>query len=151
MLRRLAIFAGGFTLDAASAVASDAAIDEFAVVDLLSQLVARSLVAADTNNAGARYRLLETTRAYALEKLAEAEEIAAIQRRHAQYFHDRSCCAYDDWLRTPEADWRAVYLPERDNVRAALDWTFGADGDPAIGIALAGASGSLWGGLGPPR
>ena len=145
VLRRLAIFAGGFTLDAASAVASDAAIDEFAVVDLLSQLVARSLVVADTNSAGARYRLLETTRAYALEKLAEAEEIDAIQRRHAQYFHDRFCRAYDDWLRTPEADWRAVYLPERDNVRAALDWTFGGDGDPAIGIALAGASGSLWG------
>jgi predicted ATPase len=83
VLRRLAIFAGGFTLEAASAVAADAAIDEYAVIDLLSQLVARSLVVADTSDAGARYRLLETTRAYALEKLAEAEEIDAIQRRQA--------------------------------------------------------------------
>ena len=89
MLRRLAVFAGGFTLEAASAVASDETIDEFAVIDLLSQLVARSLVIADTNDAGARYRLLETTRAYALEKLAEAEEIDAIKRRHAQHFRER--------------------------------------------------------------
>ena len=71
VLRRIAVFAGGLTLEAASFVASDEAIDEFGVIDLLSQLVARSLVVADTSDAGARYRLLETTRAYALEKLAE--------------------------------------------------------------------------------
>ncbi len=72
VFRRLSIFPGSFTLEAASAVASDAAIDEFAVIDRLSQLVARSLVVADTNDVGARYRLLETTRSYALEKLTEA-------------------------------------------------------------------------------
>ena len=59
-----------------------------AVVDLLSQLVARSLVMADTNDAGPRYRLLETTRAYAMEKLVEAGEIDAVRRRHAQYFRE---------------------------------------------------------------
>ena len=64
VLNRLAIFLGGFTLDAALSVASDHTIDEYAVVDLLSHLVARSLVVADTNAAGTRYRLLETTRAY---------------------------------------------------------------------------------------
>jgi predicted ATPase/DNA-binding winged helix-turn-helix (wHTH) protein len=144
VLRRLAIFAGGFALEAASAVASDAAIDEFAVIDLLSQLVERSLVVADTNNAGARYRLLETTRAYALEKLAEAEEIESIRRRHAQYFRERFGHAYDDWLRMADADWRVVYPPELDNVRAALDWALGLDGEPAIAIALAAGSGPMW-------
>src|SRR4030095_12104588 len=64
VLRRLAIFAGGFTLEAASVVVSDQAIDELAAVDLLSQLVARFLVVGGSNETRARYRLLETTSAY---------------------------------------------------------------------------------------
>ena len=144
VLRRLAIFPGGFTLEAASSVVSDEMNDEYAVIDLLSQLVARSLVVADTNDAGARYRLLETTRAYALEKLAEADETDAVKRRHAQYFRDLFARAPDDWLRMSDADWHDAYLPELDNVRAALDWALGAGGEPAIGIALAGASGAVW-------
>ena len=144
VLRRLAIFPGSFTLEAASAIACDEAIDEFAVTDLLSQLVERSLVVADTKDAGPRYRLLETTRAYALEKLGEAGEADAIRRRHAQYFRDRFERAYYDWLRMPDADWHAIYLPELDNVRAALDWALGAGGEPAIGIGLAAGSGPMW-------
>jgi predicted ATPase len=144
VLRRLAIFAGGFALDAASAVASGEAIDEFAVVDPLSQLVARSLVVADTNEVGARYRLLETTRAYALEKLAEAGGTDPIQRRHAQYFRARFDRARDDALRMSDDAWRALYQPDLDNVRAALDWALGAGGDAAIGVALAGASSAMW-------
>jgi predicted ATPase/DNA-binding winged helix-turn-helix (wHTH) protein len=143
LLRRLAIFAGGFTLEAASSVASDATIDEYAVVDVLSQLVERSLVVADTRDSGARYRLLETTRAYALDKLAEAGETDLIRRRHAQYFRRRFEAAADDWMRLPDTEWHAIYPPERDNVRAALDWAFGAGGEAAIGVALAGAVG--WG------
>ena len=144
VLRRLAVFAGGFALEAASAVASDTAVDEFAVIDLLSQLVARSLVVADTTDAGARYRLLETTRAYALEKLAEAGERHSIQRRHAQYFRDKFDRASDDWLRRSDEEWRAIYPPEIDNVRTALDWALGSHGDPAIATALAGASFRMW-------
>ena len=144
VLRRLAVFAGGFTLEAASAVASDAAIDEFAVIDLLSQLVARSLVVADTSEVNTRYRLLETTRAYALEKLVEAEEIDILQRRRLQYFRNLFECAPDDWQRLPDSDWCARYQPELDNVRAALDWAFDTGGDPAIGIELSGGAGELW-------
>ena len=144
VLRRLAVFAGGFTLEAASAVASDAAIDEFAVIDLLSQLVARSLVVADTSEVNTRFRLLETTRAYALEKLVEAEELDILQCGHAQYFRDLFESAADDWERLPDAEWRARYQPELDNVRAALDWAFGSGGDPAIGVELSGSAGELW-------
>jgi predicted ATPase/DNA-binding winged helix-turn-helix (wHTH) protein len=144
VLRRLAIFPGGFTLEAASCVASDAQLAAAAVIDVLAQLVARSLVIADTRDAGARYRFYDTTRAYAREKLAEANETASVERRHAQYFRDLYETAPDDWLRLPDADWSAAYLREVGNVRAALDWALSARGDAAIGIALAGASGAVW-------
>ena len=141
VLRRLAVFRGGFTLEAASSVASDEQIDGFEVMDLVSQLVARSLVAVDPSE---RYRLLEVIRAYANEKLAEAGETGAIQRRHAECFRDVFESAPDDWIRMPDAKWRATYFPELDNVRAALDWAFGAEGDAALGIALAGGAGEVW-------
>ncbi len=144
VLRRLAIFAGGFTLEAASAAASDHEIDDYAVIDVLSRLVDRSLVSAETEVAGTRYRLLETTRAYALEKLSEVDEFAALALRHAQHFRDRFERAAADWMRMADAEWRALYGSELDNVRAALDWAFGAAGDAAIGIALAASSGPLW-------
>ena len=144
VLRRLAVFPGSFTLEAASSIASDQTIDDYAVLDLLSQLVARSLVIADTTDAGARYRLLETTRAYALEKLVEAEEIHAYGRRHAQYFRNLFESATDDWQRLPDAAWCARFQPELDNLRAALDWAFGSDGDSGIGIELSAAAGELW-------
>jgi predicted ATPase/DNA-binding winged helix-turn-helix (wHTH) protein len=144
VLRRLSIFPGSFTLEAASAVASDAAIDEFAVIDLLSQLVARSLIVANIADRGARYRFLETTRAYVSEKLAETAETEACQRRHAEYFRDLFERAPDDWARIADADWRATYGPELDNVHVALDWALDAGGDTAIGIGLAVGSAPLW-------
>ncbi len=145
VLRRLAPFAGSFTLEAAASVVSDESVDQMATLDLLSQLVERSLVVADTSAAGGRYRLLETTRAYALEKLTEADELDAMKRRHAQYFRNLFENAPDDWLRVADADWHALYLPELDNVRAALEWALGAGGDPTLAVALAGRSQVLWG------
>jgi len=144
VLQRLAVFPGSFNVDAASAVASDAKIDEFAVIDLLSQLVTRSLVVIEPRAAATRYRLLETTRAYALEKLAETEETADVTRRHARYFGELFERAPDDWLRMRDADWHETYLPELDHVRAALDWSLGCEGEEAMAVALAGASGPLW-------
>ncbi len=144
LLRRLAIFPGDFALEAAQSIASEDAIDESAVTSLLSHLVARSLVVADTTGSSARYRLLETTRAYALEKLSDAGEQALIRRRHARYFREFFEPAIEDWLRMSDADWRSLYVPECDNVRAALDWSLGAGDDAATAIALAGASGPIW-------
>ena len=144
VLNRLAIFAGGFTLDAAVAMVAEDAIDEIEAIDLLAQLVARSLVAADTDESGTRYRLLETTRAYALEKLAEAGETATIAGRHAVIFRDLFEFAYEDRNALSDVDWCAAYVPERDNLRAALDWALGPGGDAETGIALAGSSGKIW-------
>src|SRR6202521_2213495 len=88
VLRRLAIFAGGFTLQAASAIA---ATDELAgadIVDCAVNLVAKSLVAADLGGATGWYRLIETTRAYALEKLTQSGEFEQLARCHAEYCRD---------------------------------------------------------------
>jgi len=144
VLRRLALFAGGFRLESAMAVASDAAIDETAVVDVLDRLVRRSLVVADTAAATMRYRLLETTRAYAVEKLEEAAEAAQLRRRHAKHYSELFTVASAEWLRSADSTWWETYLPEHDNVRAALDWAFGAGGDASFGIALAGTSNEIW-------
>ena len=144
LLRRVAIFLGGFTLEAAAAVASDETIDASAIRALLAQLVSRSLVNADTREAETRYRLLEATRAYAREKLDADGEAAAIQRRHARYFATRFERAADEWLRIPEVEWRSRYVPDVDNVRAALDASLGPQGDAATSITLAGGSGPLW-------
>jgi predicted ATPase/DNA-binding winged helix-turn-helix (wHTH) protein len=144
VLRRVSQFLGGFTREAAMAVAIDDTINESSIADVLSQLVARSLLVAETNDVDTRYRMLETTRAYGQEKLEAAEEIATTQWRHAQHFRTLFQRAADEWLRLPEADWRSLYLPEVDNVRVALEWSLGENGDPAIAVGLAGASGPVW-------
>jgi predicted ATPase len=144
VLNRLGIFPGEFSFHAAYNVAFYNTTDEVTFVDVLSQLVSRSLVVADSNLPTTRYRLLETTRAYALEKLGEKDETTAIARGHAQYFRDLFASAPEDWLRMSDAEWRATYLPERDNLRAALAWALSAGGDPAVAVALTGASAPVW-------
>jgi len=88
VLCRLAIFVGGFTLQAAAAVAADATHPEIEIIGQVAELVAKSLVAADVGDAEPRLRLLEITRAYAVNKLAESSEGEALARRHAEYYRD---------------------------------------------------------------
>ena len=88
LLRRLAVFHGGFTLDAAVAVMADTGLDAAMVTDGIANLVAKSLVALDTTRGATRWYLLETIRAYALEKLAEHGETDTVSGRHAVYFRD---------------------------------------------------------------
>ena len=147
VLRRLSIFPGSFSLEAASAVASDDAIDEFAVIDLIAQLVDRSLVVADTGHGGASYRLLETTRAYALEKLVDPIESSFARRRHALYLRDLFDVAAQATERQTESRWFDLYLLELANVRAALDWAFVDSGETELAVSLAGATADIWSGL----
>jgi predicted ATPase/DNA-binding winged helix-turn-helix (wHTH) protein len=144
LLRRLAVFPGSFTLEAAAAVAGDDGADETTVVDVLAQLVERSLVVAEQGEAGPRYRLLETMRAYALERLAEAEGTDAIRRRHATYFAVLLDREPSEGLLMTDAEWRIRFAPELDNLHAALEWAQGRSGDRAIGIALASGAGGSW-------
>jgi predicted ATPase len=139
-LRQLTIFAGGFTLDAARAVVdvSDVRADG---LEAVAHLVAKSLVSAN-DGAVRRYRLLDSTRAYAALKLTSDIERQALKRRHALYVVG--------WLREAAANARSVkrelslMRTETDNVRAALDWAFSAAGDRSIAIDLAVGSAPLW-------
>lgn len=144
VLRRLATFVGGFTLEAACAVAEDAGSTSLDVMDAVSSLVGKSLVTSDLRGAASYYRLLETTRAYAAEKLAESDDQQPAARRHATYYRDLFARADADAVGRPVADWLDVYGRELDNLRAALDWSFSSAGDRAIGVGLTLSSLSLW-------
>ncbi len=136
ILRRLAVFAGGFTLTAASAVAASGEITPSGVVDCIGNLVAKSLVTADVGGPQARCRLLETTRAYAFEKLTERGEIDQVVRRHAGFYRDLFERAVTEWERRSTAEMLDAYGRDIDNLRAALNWAFSPTGDSLLGVAL---------------
>jgi predicted ATPase/DNA-binding winged helix-turn-helix (wHTH) protein len=142
--RRLAIFAGGFTLQNACAVAADDEIVAPEFVDCVANLVAKSLVTMEIGGAVPRYRLLETTRAYALEKLVQSGEFDTVARRHAKRYLDLFEDAEAEAETRPTNDWLADYVPRIDNLRAALDWAFSPAGDASIGVALTAAAIPLW-------
>jgi predicted ATPase/DNA-binding winged helix-turn-helix (wHTH) protein len=144
LLCRLAIFRGSFTAAAAVAVAGTDAGEQTELLEELANLVAKSLVVATPVTGAARYRLLETTRAYAMEKVQENNEAAALLRRHGMYFRLLLEGAERDWESKSEAQWRAIYAHLIDDVRAALDWAFTSDGDALLGVALTAASSPLW-------
>lgn len=142
VFRRLAVFVGGFTLDTAACVAADDALPAQEVVRLVLELAAKSLVVPELDTPGPRFRLLETTRAYALEKAAEAGEGTALARRHAQCLLDTLRAAAE----APAHGEETSSEPERDldNVRAALSWAFLPEGDAALGVALAAEALPRW-------
>ena len=144
VFRRLGIFAGGCTLEAAEQVVADEVLTGWQVVEPLAGLVSKSLVLLDTKPAVPRYCLLETTRAYALEKLGEAGETGTLTHRLAGFLVEQFDRADDAWQTTPDAEWLAIHGPELDNVRTALDWCFGPAGNAGLGQALAGAAQLLW-------
>jgi predicted ATPase/DNA-binding winged helix-turn-helix (wHTH) protein len=144
VLRRLAVFAGTFALEAASAVVASGDVSAADLEHALAGLVTRSLVAASVSGAVPYYRLLETTRAYALERLGESGEFGAFARRHAEY--QCTLCERTElqWGTSPPVDWLAVYGHQVDNVRLALDWAFSPSGDAGLGMTLAVAAVPLW-------
>ena len=143
ILRRLAIFSGVFSLEAATAVAAGPEIAAAQVVQGLSDLVAKSLVVTEMGHI-AHYRLLDTTRAYALEKLAESGENELLARRHAEYYCDLFERAEAESETRLTVEWLADYGRKIDNLRIALDWAFSPIGDPSIGAALTAAAVPLW-------
>jgi predicted ATPase/class 3 adenylate cyclase len=145
LFTRVGIFAGGFSLDAATAVCSGEDLDEIDILDLLASLTDKSLVVADTTGEHERYHLLESTRAYALEKLTAAGAHEQFARRHAQYFRDQTQAA-EERLRSTglTAPWLANLEVELDNYRAVLEWALKDGRDLVLGGAMAGALSGLW-------
>ena len=151
VVRRLGVFVGGFTLELAQAVVGDEALSGWGVVDALGALVDKSLVVCEPGDVQ-RFRLLESTRAYALERLAEAGERPLVERNHARAMRDLLVRTDDrryidvDPL-TFEAMMRRL-LPEYLNVCAAFDWAAGPGGDLGVAIDLAATSIDLFHALG---
>jgi predicted ATPase/DNA-binding winged helix-turn-helix (wHTH) protein len=144
VLRRLEVFAGAFCLEAARAVVASPELAPSEVVDRLSNLVAKSLVAAEVAGTVARYRLLDTTRAYALEKLVQSGELDVVARRHAEFYRDLFERTETEWETRLTAEWLAHYGWRLDNLHAALDWAFSPNGDSTIGVALTAAAVPVW-------
>lgn len=122
VLERLAVFAGGFDLPAAQAIAATKAVDPIDVLDILARLVAKSLVGAEPRDGMTRYRLLETVRDFAWERLQAAGGVEDASRRHASYFAEFARSAGKGLRGPQEADWRQRVEREVDNLRAALGW-----------------------------
>jgi predicted ATPase len=145
VFRRAAVFAGGFGLKQAQTVLGDEHLDEWAVLELLGAVVDKSLIMVDPVEPP-RYRLLESARAFALEKLQDAGEGEATRRRHAQAVLDQFNATFPTQWDAPSQRRTELYLPDLDNCRAALDWA--AQGAAELHIALAGACAWLFGSTG---
>ena len=138
LFRRIGVFSNSFSIEAVEKVAIDAL--QHGVVEPITNLVAKSLLTADIGGAKPRFRLAETTRAYALEKLLESGEREQIARRHAQYYCDLFARAEAEWEVRPTAEWLED-RPPASTICTALDWAFLPRGDISIGIAHTAASG----------
>jgi predicted ATPase/DNA-binding winged helix-turn-helix (wHTH) protein len=142
LLRWLAVFAGDFTLDAAAALFGGD--DPSRAITEIAELVAKSLVVADVSVDPVRYRLLETTKFYGIDKLRQGGELQQARRVHAEYFRNLFAGAEAACEVLPQLEWLATYASQLDNVRAALDWAGSVDGDPDIYVSLTIGAVPLW-------
>jgi non-specific serine/threonine protein kinase len=143
VLNRLAIFPGSFTIEAAASVICDDANDEVAAIDLLGQLVARSLVVVDATG-NTRYRLLETVCQYARERLRESGDEAVVHGRHLTYFLTMAEEAEPRLTGADQHAWFERLETEHENLRSALAWSSTAGGESARGLRLASALWRFW-------
>jgi tetratricopeptide (TPR) repeat protein len=135
--RRLAVFAGGFALEAAEQVTPGDCVTGAEVADLLGRLVDKSLVITEDGPTGYRYRLLEPMRQYAAERLEEAGEAAGLQRRHYDFYLDLAAAADPESVTAVRASSRGVRPDaDHDNIRAALGWALRHEPQAALHLAV---------------
>jgi predicted ATPase/class 3 adenylate cyclase len=145
LLQRISVFAGGFTLEGAEAVAGDGlAINPADVLDLLARLVDKSLVGTDGHRREARYSLLETVKQYAAEKLIAAGADDEFRRRHRDYYAGLAAAYLDTDPQAAEDPWITdTFVVERANLREALDWSLGVRDGPES-VAFVAMLGIYW-------
>ena len=145
LFRRLSVFAGGWTLEAAEAVESWDGLTQEDIFELLSGLVDKSLVLAEaTRDGGMRYRLLEPIRQYALEKLEESGEAEVVRRRHAEYCLTLAEEAEPGLEGVQQQKWVNRLEIEHDNIRTALSWSLERAEGAELGLRMGAALGEFW-------
>lgn len=144
IFRSLAIFEGGFTLQAVREVVANQEQVETAVIEPFTKLVALHLVSREHTGEHERYRLHETTREYVSAKLSDCSERNALSRRHAAWVLRRMQTCFDDWTQLGDQEFFDCYAAELPNLRAAIRYCFASDGDPQTGVALVASSNELW-------
>jgi len=144
VFRRIAPFVGHFTLEGARHVAGERGAGAGEIFDAIAGLVEKSLIATRIDETQAQYRLLDTTRAYALEKLEEHDELDVISGRHAKYVAEFLESQREMMLALPRARRTTAYSDQLSNIRAALEWSFGSHGDDEIATRLAAASAQVF-------
>jgi predicted ATPase len=140
VFRRIAPFIGHFTLEGARYVAGELGAGTGEIFEAIAGLVEKSLITTRIDETQAEYRLLDTTRAYALEKLEEHAEVDPISLRHAEYVIQQLESQKEMLSALPRAERVAAYSRQLGNVRSALEWSFGPNGDDDIATRLAAAS-----------
>jgi predicted ATPase/DNA-binding winged helix-turn-helix (wHTH) protein len=143
VFRRLGIFPGSFSLEAAIDVAGTEGTELWKTRHVFRRLIEKSLIAVE-HVRPPRYRLLETIRLYAVEKLATSGEYSMIAERHAFYFNTYFERAYDLWEMIPDDHWLATNLLELDNARASMNWALADVRRAKLAISLVGAASRLW-------
>jgi len=142
LFRRLAVFVGGWTLEAAEKVCSSNGVDEYEVLDLLAQLVDKSLVIADEKENNVRYYRLETIRQYAREKLLATDESVVVRDYHLDFFIEMTARIDEEYINPRQEDVFKKIMSEYDNIRSALSWAVESNLEKAI-ILLTSAS-TIW-------
>jgi non-specific serine/threonine protein kinase len=144
LLRRLAVFVGGFTLEAAQVVAASEGELGGELLARVGALVESSLLRLGNGYPEPRYAMLETIREFALERLAASGEANTVLRHHAAYFAALAERTEREYFGPEQAAWVRRCLDELGNLRAVLEWSIGHDGDPEPGLRLAAALWWFW-------
>ncbi len=143
LLQRESVFAGGWTLEAAEHVCVGASVEDGKVLDIMTSLADKSLVLAEESNGQMRYRLLETVRQYAREKLAETADSETLRSRHSEYFLALAQKMDSNLSGPGQAEWLGRLEEEHENLRAGFDWSLGEE-ESSVPLRLCSALQRFW-------